>query len=70
MPKLSLQQVQDIKLIICQGYSQAEAGRRVGVSAKTVSNICAEKVHKDIPWPCTDREARIARERKELFPDG
>ncbi|KKK69807.1 hypothetical protein LCGC14_2930350 [marine sediment metagenome] len=63
-------EVEEIKYLICRGYSQAYVAREVGVSNSMVNRICAEVSYKEIPWPCTDREAKIARERKELFPDG
>lgn len=68
--KWSVEKVREVKYLICRGYSQVYVARETGVSKGVVNNICAERVHKDIPWPCTPSEAQYHRELKELFPDG
>ncbi|KKK92348.1 hypothetical protein LCGC14_2703810, partial [marine sediment metagenome] len=49
--RMSELEVHQVKRFICEGFSQVQAARVVGVSAAHVSRICAGDVHRDVPWP-------------------
>ena len=49
--RMSELEVHQVKILICEGFSQVQVARVVGVSAAHVSRICAGDVHRDVPWP-------------------
>ncbi|KKK86804.1 hypothetical protein LCGC14_2759610, partial [marine sediment metagenome] len=49
--RMSELEVHQVKMLICEGFSQVQVARVVGVSAAHVSRICAGDVHRDVPWP-------------------
>lgn len=49
--RMSDLEIHQVKLLICEGFSQVEAARAIGISAAHVSRICSGDIHRDIPWP-------------------
>ena len=62
--RMTKHEVYTVKLKICQGYSQIDAARAVGISASTVNRICLGDIHRDIPWPNPEVGEELLRERR------
>lgn len=65
--KMNKEDVHVAKSLICQGHSQVEVARAVGVSASHMSRICAGDVHRDVPWPDPEIGERLMRDRREVI---
>ena len=49
--KMSELEVHQVKVLICEGFSQIDTARIIGISATHVNRICKGDVHRDVPWP-------------------
>ncbi|KKK69806.1 hypothetical protein LCGC14_2930340, partial [marine sediment metagenome] len=49
--RLSKLEVHQVKLLICEGFSQTDTSRALDISQAIVSKICMGDVHRNVPWP-------------------
>ena len=49
--RMSKLEVHQVKLLICEGFSQIDTARAMGVSGAQVNRICLGDVHRDVTWP-------------------
>ena len=49
--RLSKLEVHQVKLLICEGFSQTDTSRALDISQAIVSKICMGDVHRGVPWP-------------------
>ena len=61
--KLSDLEVHNVKLLICEGFSQIDVARALDISQGSVSRICLGDAHRDIPWPNPDIGEKLMRAR-------
>lgn len=61
--RLSSLEVHQVKLLICEGFSQTDVARVLDLSQGTVSKICLGDTHRDIAWPNLAVGEKLMRKR-------
>ncbi len=61
--KMSVKEVMVVKRMLCEGFSQMDVARQVGVSGAHVNRICLGDAHRDVPWPDEAMGRAFMRER-------
>ncbi len=61
---MTSQEVWNVKLLICKGFSQIEVARAIGVSSAQISRICLGDAHRNIEWPNPEVGERLMREKR------